>query len=143
MNDIETYGLHVIQVMEDESGPGFGYSIGLFKTYKHPEIIIVGLRLELIHDLINGMAEDIKNGKSFEAGHFYGDIIEGFDCYFTLVDSSYYREYLGYAQWYYKDTEFPVLQCIYPTVKGIYPWQSEWPEEIKDLQPVLGSVNIR
>ena len=41
LSDIEEYGWHVVKVMEDNSGPGFCYSIGLFKTFGHPEIMIV------------------------------------------------------------------------------------------------------
>ena len=39
--NIDTYGLHVVKVMEDATGLGFSYSIGLYKTYNHPEIIII------------------------------------------------------------------------------------------------------
>jgi hypothetical protein len=57
------------------------------------------------------------------------------------VDNIHYKAYLGYAHWFYEGDDFPVLQCIYPTVKGIYPWQDEWPERLKKVQPILGPVN--
>jgi len=142
LNSIETYGWHVIKVMEDEIGPGFGYSIGLFKTFGHPEVIIIGLKLDLIHAIINDIGEDIKNGKKYESGAFYSDIIEGFDCYFVSVDNRYYHDYVGRAQWFYENDDFPLIQCIYPTKKNIYPWQSEWPEEIASLQPILTNSKI-
>ena len=141
VNNIEIYGWHVIKVMEDEIGPGFGYSIGLFKTFGHPEIIIIGLELDLIHLLINNIGEDIRNGKTFQAGQYYPGIIESVNCFFTSVDKKHYAEYVSYAQWYYKDVEFPLLQCVYPIVKTIYPWQSDWPKEIKNQQPILGDIN--
>lgn len=49
LDDVETHGWHVVKVMGDETGPGFGYSVGLWKTFRHPEIIIIGLKLDLIH----------------------------------------------------------------------------------------------
>jgi hypothetical protein len=140
LNDIEEYGWNVTKVLEDESGPGFGYSTGLFKSYKHPEIIIIGLKLDLIHSIINGIGEDVRNGKAFLPGNFYSGLIEGFDCYFISVEKKYYDEYMGYAKWYYKGVDFPMIQCVYPTVKGIYPWQQNWPKEIENLQPVLGII---
>ena len=70
-SDIEIFGWHVVKVLEDENGPGFGYSIGLFQTFSHPEILIVGLRLDLIHLLINNIGADIKKGKIFIEGQFY------------------------------------------------------------------------
>jgi len=60
--DIEELGWHVLKVLEDDNGPGFVYSVGLFKTFNHPEIIIVGLKLDLAHILINNIGVDIKNG---------------------------------------------------------------------------------
>jgi hypothetical protein len=33
VDDVRTYGWHVITVPVDEHGPGFTYSIGLFKSY--------------------------------------------------------------------------------------------------------------
>jgi hypothetical protein len=52
LNDIEKYGLQVMHVFGDELGPGFSYSIGLFESYNHPEVIIIGLRQDLMHQLI-------------------------------------------------------------------------------------------
>lgn len=141
ISDIEKYGLHVIHVLEDDKGPGFSYSIGLYKNYNHPEIIIIGLKQELTHSIINDIGVDIKDNKKYLPSNYYEGLIEGFECYFVEVDKANYYEYMGYANWYYKGHNYPVLQCIYPTTKGIYPWQNEWPESIKDLQPILGSIN--
>ena len=142
LSDIEKYGLHVVHILGDDDGPSFSFSIGLFQNYQHPEIIIVGLRQELNHVLINDIAADIKKGKSYNAFSYSPDILENYQCYFVPVDKSNYRNYLGYAHWYYKGDNFPVLQCIYPTTKGIYPWEDKWPESIKNIQPVLGPLNI-
>lgn len=140
LDDIKEYGLQVMHVMADEEGPGFSYSIGLFKSYGHPEIIMVGLKQELAHTLINNMAYDIKEGKVFTPLEYEEDILDDFDCYLIEVDKSNYDAYVGQAQRYYKGDGFPLFQCVYPTVKGIYPWEDKWPESIKDLQPLLGPI---
>jgi len=140
LSDIEQYGLHIVHVLADDKGPGFGFSIGLFHNFKHPEIIFIGLQQELIHSLVNDIGEAIKKGKRFEPFTYSPDILEGFDCYFIPVEQPNYKEYLGYARWFYKGDEFPVLQCIYPTVKGVYPWEDNWPVRIKNLQPILGPL---
>lgn len=141
-DDVEQYGWHVVKVMGDDSGPGFGYSVGLFKTFGQPEMIIIGLRLDLIHSVINDIGEDLRNGRSYQSGGFYSGFIEGYDCYFVNVDVKYYSEYVGYARWFYKGDEFPLLQCIYPTKKSVYPWQNDWPEEISGLQPILADDDV-
>lgn len=142
LDDVEKYGWHVVKVVGDETGPGFGYSIGLFKTYGHPEVIVIGLNLDLIHSIINGIGEDLREEKIYQAGRFYSDLIEGYDCYFATVDVKYYHDYVGYARWFYKGNNFQLLQCIYPTKKNVYPWQDDWPEEISNLQPVLAETGL-
>jgi hypothetical protein len=142
LDDVEKYGWHVVKVMEDETGPGFGYSIGFFKTFGHSEIIIVGLGLDLIHSIINGIGEGLREGKSFRSGEFYSGLIEGYDCYFAVVDLKYYHDYVGYCRWFYKGNDFSLLQCIYPTKKNVYPWQGDWPEEISNLQPILAEDGL-
>lgn len=135
---IENYGWFVIQVLEDDNNPPFGYSIGLFETFGHAEVLIVGLKLELIHSLINIIGEQIRNGTTFHEGHFYSDILTDYQCYLTSVDPANYSDYVYQAVKYYNGEDFPLLQCIYPTVKNVYPWETEWPEEIAYLQPILG-----
>ena len=141
LSDINSHGWHVLKVMADDNEPGFCYSVGLHKTFNHPEILIIGLKLDLAYSLINNIGEDIRAGKTFLSGQFYSDILDNFKCLFLDIDKSYYDEYLGYATWYYTNKNFPVLQCIYPTVKGIFPWDKNWPDDIKDLQPILGQIN--
>jgi hypothetical protein len=142
IKDIEEFGWHVINVLEDDKGPGFGYSIGLFKTFGHPEILIVGLKRDLMHSIINNIGESIRKGTIFTPQTFHSNLIVGFDCYFTEVKPEFYEQYVGQALWYYENSNFPLIQCIYPTVKGIYPWQEAWPETITDIQPILGEIKL-
>jgi hypothetical protein len=131
LDDIREYGLHIIMVGEDDKGPGFAYSIGLFENYAHPEVIIIGLKPELSHRLLNNMAYDIKEGKTFSTGEFHEDILDDFLCYFGDVPQNKYRDYVGWACWYYEGDDFPLIQCVYPTVKGIFPWEANFPEDAR------------
>ena len=140
-DNIDKFGLNVRHVLAEDDLPPFSYSIGLFKSYGHPEIIMIGLKQQLAHILINNMAADIKNGKVFTPFKYEADILDDFNCYIIEVEKSNYDAHVGGAQQYYKGDGFPLLQCIYPTVKGIYPWEDEWPESMKDLQPILGSID--
>lgn len=40
--DINEYGWHVTNVIEDDDHPPWSFTIGLFETWNHPELIIVG-----------------------------------------------------------------------------------------------------
>lgn len=137
IDDINTHGLHVVAVAEDDEGPGFAYSIGLFENYAHPEIIIVGLKTDLAHLLLNNMAFDIKEGKTMTAGEFHEGVLDDFLCYFGEVPQKHFRDYVGWARWFYEGDNFPLLQCVYPTVTGIYPWEKSFPEDTRWLCPLL------
>ncbi|MFD1257407.1 DUF4262 domain-containing protein [Mucilaginibacter terrae] len=141
LSDIEQYGFHVVHVIEDDAGPGFSFSVGLYHSYKHPEIIILGLTQDLAHTIINNIVLDIQDGKQFDAFTFSDDILNNYQTYFLPVDKANYRSYLGYANWYYKNNDFPVLQLLYPNSKGIFSWEENCPDAFKYLQPILGPVN--
>ena len=138
--DIERYGWHVIKVLEDEEGPGFAYSIGLFHSYSHAEILVIGQRLDSMHRIINGIAEQIKLGKPFVDGKEYSDILQGYDCAFRTVDRKFYKDYLGCALWFYEGGNFPVLQCVWPDKQSRFPWDDGFNRKLTARQPMLDGV---
>ncbi len=131
LDNIKKYGLHNVHVFGDEKNPPFSYSVGLFENYLHPEIVIIGLKYELAQVLLNNMAHDIKNGKNFTAGEFHEDVLDNFLCYFGEVPKSEYKEYVGWARWFYEGDDFPLVQCVYPTVKGKFAWEKDFPEDVR------------
>jgi hypothetical protein len=140
LDDIATYGWHVVKVYEDEVGPGFAFSIGLFRTFGHPEVIMFGLPPDVMHQVINVIGTNIRAGKRYTAGPAYDDLIERYSCTFRQVPKRHYPEYLGYAQWFYRGDEFPLLQCIWPDREGRFPWQAPEDAWLRKGQPVLGDL---
>ena len=140
LNDVTTSGCHVIKVMEDDSGPGFAYSVGLFHNFDHPEILIVGLDLDLMHRIINNLRDDIQNGTRLHPTRRVAGILERFDCEFRDVAVSHYRELLGCAIWFYRGTDFPALQCVWPDMNGHFPWETNFNAKLKNRQPMYDSV---
>jgi len=137
ISDIKKYGVHIVQVMEDEEHPRFAYTIGLFENYLHPEVIIIGLKDELTEILLNNIAYDVKNGKTYTANEFHEGVLDDFLCYFGEVPKSEYKDYVGWAIWFYKGDAFPLVQCVYPTVTGIFPWEKNFPEDTKFLAKMI------
>jgi Domain of unknown function (DUF4262) len=131
IQNVKNHGLHIVHVMQDENNPAFSYTIGLYENYLLPEVIIIGLKHELSQILLNNIAYDIKNGKTFATGEFHEGILDNFLCYFGEVPKSLYREYVGWGMWFYDGTDFPLIQCVPPTVKGKFPWDKDFPEDAK------------
>jgi hypothetical protein len=138
--NIEVYGWHVVKVDDDAVGPSYGYSIGLFEKFNHPEIIIIGPEVDIIHFLINQIGESVMKGVIFQPAYSYSTFIEGAYLRFATVDKKYYPTYVEHAKDYYTNNAFPLLQCLYPDPKGIYPDQATWPEILNAIQPYLGSI---
>jgi len=131
VSDIEEHGWHVIKVFADESGPAFAYSIGLFQTFRHPEILIVGLGLDTMHRIINTIGIEVKQGKTFRDGCQYGDILDGYECAFREVLPEYYRELFGCAISHYGGLDFPVVQCVWPDRERRFPWDRDCAPQIR------------
>jgi Domain of unknown function (DUF4262) len=141
LDNIEAFGFSIMHVKESKKGeveePGFSYTIGLFKNYQLPELLIIGLDQELRHTLIDNISLDYPEGKGLEVGAYNADIVESFDCLVVEVAQEYYDEYLGWARWFYKGDAFPAVQVIYPDLLGLFPWDKDFSRFIK--QPVLNA----
>jgi hypothetical protein len=135
--DIATYGWHVIEVAEDDEGPGFAFTIGLYRRFQHPELIVFGLALDTMHLMLNAAGEAVRAGRTYAAGQNYEDVLEGYACTFRPVPSRHYEAFLGYARWYYEGDDFPTLQLVWPDREHRYPWAAPTDAWIRDAQPVL------
>ncbi len=141
-DDVERDGWSVIYVFDDEETlPPFAYSVGFFKTFGHPEIIIVGTTDALANPVINNMGFRIgEEGARYEAGCYYDDILEGFDCFMHAVPRDCYPDYVGWDLWYYESDAFPLLQCVYPCDCGHFPWDPAAPALLRKYQPIIGGL---
>ena len=115
LDDVENYGCHVIYVREDQHLPGWSYTIGLNETFRQPEILAVGLKIDTAHYLLNEIAERLNSGLPIEEGLRQNELLANVQCEFRKVeDRAELGCVLGYASWFYGDDLFPVFQCVYP-----------------------------
>jgi hypothetical protein len=135
--DVERHGWHVLGIEEDEEGPGFAYSVGMYRSFGHPEVIVFGLPVRVMHQIINTVGEAARSGERFEHLDESGDVLDGYNVAFRTVERRHYREYLGYARWFYRGDDFPALQCVWPDRQHRYPWHAEAGPDFARRQPVL------
>jgi hypothetical protein len=140
-NNIEEFGCHVMSVFDPEGEDiDFTYTIGINKRQNQPELIIIGLRHKLAASIANEYNRHIQSGKTFKSNVFYGGFIDGFKVVFCPVSREYKQEYMLSCNRLYNDTDYPALQLIYPTVKGVWPWEKKATEGFKLLQPSLQEI---
>jgi len=123
--------------MEDDVGPGFAVTIGLYHTFQHPEVLMIGLDIDFMSGILNNIGDDIKSGILYEAGKEYPEIVENYKCSFQKISHKFYVDYLGTAMWFYKGKSFPALQCVYPDMSGRYPWDEHVNPSLIEMEPVL------
>ena len=141
--DVQNGGLHVLRIFAEDGTPEFCFSVGLYYTFGHPEILVMGLPAEVGHKMINLAAAHIACGKKFCEYDRTSELAEGFECGFVPISVSQYKDYLGYAIWFYRSLKqpFPALQLVWPDKSGVFPWEEGYDERFFSLQRLLNVEN--
>ena len=139
-DNIANHGCTVMHVMAEGELPPFAYSIGITQQTGAPEVIVIGLKQPLAHFIINQYNRRIRAGERFEAGCFYADFLGGFDVFVDDVPLSAYDDYVGQAIDFYDGYAFKVVQIVFPTTKGIWPWDDDAPASFRTWQPILSKT---
>lgn len=138
LGDIKKYGWHIVKVFDTKGkSPNFAYSVGVFHSFNHPEIVIFGLDLDLMQYFINIIVQEIKSGTTIVADKPYSGFLSDYNCIFRFVNKQHYYGYFGYAQSFYGNDGFPVLQCFWPDKKHFFPWDDSFSRHLLYLQPFL------
>ncbi|MBJ2128273.1 DUF4262 domain-containing protein [Alteromonas sp. IB21] len=125
-DNIEKYGWQFQYVFDaDGDRPSFAYTIGLFESYSHPEIMVFGLKKDVMHTLLSNIAADIKNGATFNCDtKFSGLLSDNFETMFKEMRSEWKSEYAGIALDYY-DKEIPIWVLFWPDKNNVLPLEND------------------
>jgi hypothetical protein len=137
LDDVRDYGWHAVGVEEDDEGPPFTYTVGLYHSFGHPEIIVLGVPPSIGFGILTNLADEIRIGREFAPGPDYAEILEAYAVRFIKVGQEFYHDYLGYDRWFYRREPFPVFQCVLPDREGRYPWDAECDAGLVASQPLL------
>ena len=149
LDHIREYGCHVMQVWDDEGDrPDFSYSIGFPVSVRQPEVIVFGLKQDLMHSMVNEVRRQCADGLKLEDGLRIGDLIEGFDCVARhVVSDEALREHFGWAIWYHRtqrrEEMSEAYQIVWPgKLQGLYPWEDGCASDVIDCQPALYDMEV-
>lgn len=135
--DIKNFGWTVLLMPSTDYLPSFAYTVGLWKNYKHPELISFGLTTETLHLVLNDAAEIVRSGQRLEVNKTYDDFFENSKTEFIKVDSRNIDNYFGNAINFYSTEDFPALQLVWADRNDKLPWDKEYEKEFKWRQPLL------
>jgi uncharacterized protein DUF4262 len=151
IRDIEEHGWHVILVrkrvhdherfaprFEDATVRAayeacFTYTVGLWHTFGHPEIVLVG-EWQHAHPYLNAVGELVREGHEFRDGSTTGELLDGFTVRFDEISDTCRVQLLTWSDWANSRSAFDALQLVLPDTNGRWP---EDPDYNGFAQPVL------
>lgn len=121
--DIKQFGWHCIKVPDFEMG-SLSYTIGLQETFGHPELAMFGLDVNLQHQLLHSIVEQIREGQRFGDGDRIGDVLAGgLELAVRQVDASHidavFAQAVNHAG---SGRSVEDLQVFWPDRAGAFPW---------------------
>ena len=139
--DVRTYGWHVVHVADEHHpeheaqnvalGPhpiydaAFAYTVGLWLTRSHPELVLTG-RWTQAHGILAAAVSAIEDGERFEVGSTSDRVLEGYSVRFGAVTPARRTELLTYASWANRRRPFDSLQLTLPDAVGRWPWDVDY-----------------
>ncbi len=136
MADVAQAGYHVVAGAWNAGTPALAFSVGLFRTFDHPEVAVFGLAPPVLDAAIRRIAERVRLGARFESGDVAEGIVDGRPITFRRIVPRHYGAHLGHALWYHGGARFPALQAIWGDA-GHFPWERWFARELRDAQPEL------
>jgi hypothetical protein len=136
--DIEEFDWHCMHIREENGEPPWTFTIGLYETWQHPELIITGLSKEVTHQMLDTIAVRIEENRPIDLSNTTDALLTGYSCCFLDVPKENYFINVGFARWYYQGNDFPLYQIVWPSKEGHFPWNPRATESFRRWQPVLG-----
>ncbi len=137
LKNIEEHGCQATYVFDNEDNSCFTYSIGIYKITKQPELIITGLKQGIAHWIVNEYNRRIIDGEHFEVNQYYDGFLDGFQVTFKEFNKAHYEDHLGSCLWLYGNSDFKTYQLIWPSTKGMWPWDKDAPKSYLEMMPKL------
>ncbi|GAA3011852.1 DUF4262 domain-containing protein [Actinokineospora diospyrosa] len=132
-------GWGVLAIPADDISAGWAFTVGLWHSYRSPEIAVFGLSVETSIAHLNVIGERVAAGLALAPGDQLPETLKG-DYLVTLkpVDPSWHEDFFGTASGFYRATpEVPFLQVTWPDREGRFPDEQEFAQGIAHLQPHL------
>lgn len=142
--DIEEHGWHIVMVYRQEGGASFLYTAGLWKTYRHPELVLFSPAPDpsgMVGPL-RGLVERVQKGEAFEAGKSYDAVFGTHRGAVRQVRPVWMVPHLGITAGAYSSFDFPAVQVFWPDKGGKFPWEPDSDPDYSYLQPLLYEQNL-
>ncbi len=137
MADVAQSGFHVVEAPPDDDGPRCAYTVGLFRSWDHPEVAVFGLAPEVLRAAVERVGERVRRLERFDHGDVADAVVDDRHVAFRRIVPRHYPAFLARGVWYHGGGRFPALQAVWADAEGRFPWDRWFPRELREAQPAL------
>lgn len=119
----------------DTYQPGYVYTVGLSRTFGHPELMILGISHGAAQQILNDIGAMIAAGAEF-SDHQRVDTVASMPLVFREIPPNTARSYCKAAETVLGNPP-KYLQVVWPDKAGKYPWEPDWDTSNSLAQPLL------
>jgi hypothetical protein len=119
---------------EPGEGPAFAYTIGLPHSAGHPELVVSGLRPELMGRMLQSAASRVLDVFCFSPGTTAENLLGFWPVVADPLSDEGLEETVLWSRWFHRG-RVDALQLVWPSTSGIFPWQPGASRVIADAQP--------
>lgn len=137
--NVERFGWHCVSI--NDIDPPFIYTVGLMKTFDHPEVIIFGLEPKAGHSILSVLVTNVRNGSRYDSVGKHENVLDNFPIGIRPVDESNHESHLGYAMGFCREIgrigELRAVQLYWPDADGRFPFEPNCELGVFNCQPRL------
>lgn len=134
---VREHGQAVVAVPADEHGPAFAYTVGLPHTAGAPELAMLGLPIQVMHTLLNGVAARVRVGAEAADGtRVDGLLADGLALVLKDTEPGWHPAFFRQTGRFHR-AAVPVRQVVWPDRSGVFPWEDGFDEACHTAQPAL------
>ena len=137
VDDVHSFGWHVVDVGSADDLPRWSYTGGLTHTVGGPELVMCGLDGPLMQRCLDMVGRLVRDGLDPADGALVGDVLDGFDVQLRTVAPGWGRALFGHLRWFTQVDEPAVVQVVWPDKDGHFPGDAAFPEGLADRQGQL------
>lgn len=135
IHDVQRYGWHVVE-LRNSIGPSWSYTVGLWHTYRFPEVVIFGLPVDVRFDCLDSLVQGLRAGRRPVSRQLTTGLLEGAPTVLREVDPSWFHEMLELLEWASPSMP-PVTQLVWPDGRDRFPWEGGFDPELHGWQPEM------
>ncbi|MDG2263164.1 MAG: DUF4262 domain-containing protein [Actinomycetota bacterium] len=141
---LETAGWLVepVRAVDDATDPfpTYSYTVGLEALVGHPEIAIFGLSAVASRGLLEMTVGQLTAGVRLPLDQpFVGLLDNQLRSMLVTIDLGVHGDRFPTPAAVYGLQPWRMTQLVWPHSNGAFPWEDQWPHEMRLLQPVLAS----